>query len=223
MCFRTLISVFCAVQSFVLETIAPKDPEIQKIENLGFEGFDEKALKSISMDVGKDTLCLYSYRDPLVKKAVLEVKSYGNKAIAAILGKAAHQALVDEISERALLGRFDRPILVPIPMTRKSMRARGWNQCMLVALALKEYDKADEFELMPEALIKIRATEDQVGKGRLERFRNLEKCFEASLEVKNRNVIVLDDICTTGATFKEAQRALKTAGARNILCIALAH
>lgn len=209
--------------SFILETIAPKDPEIKAIEDAGFERFDAKAARSRSSDLGNDVICLYAYKDPLVKKAVLEVKSYGNKTVASLLGKAVYETLIQEILERARFEDFRHPLLAPIPMTAKNIRERGWNQCLLIARALKEHDVFNAFELSPDALSKTRATDDQVGKGRRKRFINLKDCFEASERVRGRNVIVLDDICTTGATFAEATRALKAAGARKTICVALAH
>jgi ComF family protein len=209
--------------SLLMETVAPKDPQIREMEESGLERFKAKAARSLSSDLGKDIICLYSYKDPPAKKAILEVKSYGNKAVADMLGKAVYEALIEEIFERACFENFTRPLLVPIPMTKKSIRERGWNQCLLFAQAFKRYDVSNAFELSPGALVKIRTTEDQVGKGRRERFRNLEGSFSAEEIVRGRNVIVLDDICTTGATFTEARRALRGAGARKILCIALAH
>jgi ComF family protein len=219
---KALRSILITSLSFVMETIAPKDPEIKAIEELGYEIFNEKAPRFHAHGAEQDLICLYVYKDPLVKKVILDVKLYCNKAIAEIIGKALHEVLVDEIGERLLTEYFIRPLLVPIPMTKKGLRERGWNQCLIFAEALKKYDTGNEFELMPEALIKIRTTADQVGKSRWERFENLKQCFRADPYVKGRNVIVIDDICTTGATLMEARRALQDGGARNVLCVAFA-
>lgn len=221
--WQTLRKVSRRAASFAMDAIAPKDADIRTIEGLGLEGFEAKAAGSPSPHPEKDVICLYSYKDPLAKKAILEVKSYGNRRVADILGKAVYEALIEEIAERACFEDFSRPIVAPIPMTRKSIRERGWNQCLLFAEALKRYDASNAFELSPSALVKARATEDQVGKSRRERFRNLEGSFRADPCVRGRNVIVLDDISTTGATFAEAKRALGQAGARKVLCVALAH
>ena len=49
-------------------------------------------------------------------------------------------------------------------------------------------------------------------------------CFEAKIEmVKARNIILIDDVITTGTTMNEAVKALKKAGSKNILCFSLAH
>jgi ComF family protein len=214
--------VWHTLLSLVLDVIAPKEPDIRAIEKLGYEGFHQKALKSLPHRTFKDLMCVYHYKDPLVKKAILDVKSYGNRTIGDMLGKALYEALILKLDEKVFSHNFERPLLVPIPMTQKNIRERGWNQCIILAKALRAHDAENRFELAPEALIKIRVTEDQVGKGRRERFKNLEGCFEAGRHVKGRNVIVLDDICTTGATLLEAKKALEEGGARNVVCIALA-
>ncbi len=206
-----------------MDAIALKDPEIREIEELGLERFEARAAKRAPSRLREDVTFLYPYKDPLAKKAILEVKSRGNKAVADMLGRALYEALVEEIAERAWFEDFSRPLIAPIPMTKKSVRERGWNQCLLFARAFKRHDASNAFELADAALLKTRTTEDQVGKGRRERFRNLEGCFQADGIVRGRNVIVLDDIWTTGATFAEAKRALKAAGARKVLCVALAH
>jgi competence protein ComFC len=203
--------------SLLLETIAPKDPEVRMLEELTCEKLDRKRVRNGFNDVDPDTVCLYSYKDPLIKKAILEVKTNGNKAVARTLGEVLCAAIAEEIQKRDL----KMPLLVPIPMTKKNERERGWNQCVLIA-ECAEQSRGDLFELA-HALTKTRATEDQVGKGRAERFRNLRDCFKAGPGVKGRDIIVFDDIRTTGATLAEARKALEKEGARNILCIALAH
>ncbi len=213
---------WCTLIGLVLDVIAPKEPEIRAIEKLGYEGFHERAIKSMPHRTFQGLVCVYSYKDPLVKKAILDVKSYGNRTIGDMLGKALHEELVKKLDGGIFNKNFEHPLLVPIPMTQNNVKERGWNQCVILAKALKTCDTENLFELAPEALTKIRTTEDQVGKSRRERFKNIKGCFKATSYVNGRNVIVLDDICTTGATLLEAKKALEKCGAKNILCIALA-
>jgi competence protein ComFC len=208
---------------YILDTIAPPDPLSREIELSSVERFcgrakrSEKALEGI--------LSLFSYKDPFVRTAILEVKSYGNKKIARLLGAVAYEYLIAELSDLEAFEGFTRPLLLTVPLTKKSLRARGYNQCDLVADGILVADRPRSIEVRKDILVKSRETGDQVGKTRKERFENLKGCFDIADErdVRGRNVIVLDDIATTGATLGEAKRALRRAGARKILCVALAH
>lgn len=215
--------IFQNTWNFVLDTIAPTDPFIREIEDMSAEEFIQRAKKIEKNTVEGDFIAFFSYKDPLVKAAILEVKSYGNKRIARLLGEVVHELLVLELEDMEVFYNFRAPLLLPIPMTRKSIRERGWNQCELLVQAITRY--SDEmFETPRNALVKIGKTEDQVGKGRKERFANLAHVFIADSNViHDRNVIVLDDIVTTGATLCEAKRALFEAGARKVLSVAIAH
>ena len=209
---------------FVLETIAPQDPYVRSIELMSPAEFSAKASEILPEGTIDGVISFFSYKGKLAKTAILEVKSYGNKRIARLLGTAIRDLLVFELSELELFENFTKPLLVPIPLTKKSLRRRGYNQCELIAREIAKADKGATLEMSASALIKTKETGDQVGKSRVERFANLKGCFQAkSEETKGRNVIVLDDIVTTGATLKEAERALRKAGARKIILVSVAH
>ena len=119
------------------------------------------------------------------------------------------------------------PILLPIPISSKRRRERGWNQCEIIAEELEKLDKGENFEFRKNILIKNKNTGDQVGRGRAARLKNLENSFTIKNEnaVRDRFVIVLDDVITTGATIEEARRVLRSLGVagQNILFLAIAH
>lgn len=204
------------IGTFLLDIVAPPDPTVRRIESMSVKEFMETAARDTTSD-NISPYALFSYKDPLVKTAVLEVKSYGNKKLALLLGTALYIHLCEKHTRPA--------IIIPIPITRKSLRVRGWNQCELVCTGLKKVDAEKRFEVRTDILYKIRETADQVGKGRQERFENLQNCFEVaeSEKVRGKNVIIFDDILTTGATLGEAARAIESAGSKHITCIALAH
>ena len=81
-------------------------------------------------------------------------------------------------------------------------------------------------ELTTDILIKTKETESQTkSKNRAERIKNLEGCFDVKNpeQIKNRNIVLLDDVTTTGATLTEARRALLARGARKVIAIVFAH
>lgn len=209
---------------FLVDTIAPPDPFIREIESLSPADFLNRAQRQ-KVALTDGVLSFFVYKDPLVKAAILEVKSYANRKIAKLLGCVLYELLVAELEDLDTFENFKNPLLLPIPMTRKSIRERGWNQCELFVDAIEVASRGKTFETSSNTLVKIKKTGDQVGKGRKERFQNLAQCFSVSNPgaVHGRNIIVLDDITTTGATLQEAKRALLEAGARRVLLVAIAH
>ncbi|HEY0907928.1 MAG TPA: phosphoribosyltransferase family protein [Candidatus Paceibacterota bacterium] len=215
---------FGRIAEYILDTIAPPDPLVRRIERMSPADFLEKVARAeipadhvnISEQRANGVRAIFKYKDPLAKAAILELKSYGNKKMSRLLAALLYEELPRDMAH---------PIVIPIPITRKSLRERGWNQCELVGRALEVFDQGKRFELRTDLLEKIRQTDDQVGKGREERFENLRDCFGVREpdQMRGRDVIIFDDILTTGATLGEAAKACKNAGAATIFCIALAH
>jgi ComF family protein len=113
----------------------------------------------------------------------------------------------------------DADIIVPVPMTGAGLKKRGFNQSALVAKAL---GRARDIPLRLDLLLKIRETPPQLGLSRRARLRNLRGAFSAEPGVKGLNVIVLDDVITTGATMRECASALKKSGATEVTALSIA-
>ena len=85
--------------------------------------------------------------------------------------------------------------------------------------------RRQNFAVLEKVLIKIKNTPAQVSlKNRKARLKNLRGAFKISdrKKIKNRDVIIIDDVATTGATLTECQKMLKRAGARSALPLAIA-
>lgn len=125
-----------------------------------------------------------------------------------------------------LMENFREPILIPIPLSKKRYKERGYNQVELICKKLIEIDNDVNFKLETNILIKSKDVEHQARiKNRRERLENIVGSFGVkNIElVKNRNIILIDDILTTGATLNEAKKILKKAGARKVIAFTLAH
>lgn len=210
---------------FLLDTIAPPDWDVRKIELMSPFTFLEEAMNGEKLEDSSGVLHFLPYRSAVVKRAIIEIKTYENRKIASLLGNLLYDFLLTEISDLEMFENFTSPLVLPIPITRKKKRQRGWNQCDLLANVMKKRDTGKMFEIRRDVLTKIRDNEDQVGKGRKERFKNLENCFRVrdQLKVCGRNIIIFDDIVTTGATLAEAKKTLLSAGAKKVILVALAH
>jgi len=100
------------------------------------------------------------------------------------------------------------------------MFERGYNQSNLLALPIA---LALGYPFRPEAIFRVRNTPSQVGLSGEERRKNVAGAFQASPGlVKNRNVLIIDDVTTTGATIQSCAEALIEAGAQNTFGLTLA-
>ena len=159
------------------------------------------------------------YDDFAVKALVWELK-YHKDPYAAELGGTF-------LSEQLLALAADElgtPLLVPIPMHDKRRSERGHNQTETLCKAALAH-VGGSYEYAPELLVRTRYTNPQQGLPQHKRLRNVSHSMEvcAPERVRGRVCVVVDDVATTGATLKEAERALKLAGARTVHCVALAH
>lgn len=115
---------------------------------------------------------------------------------------------------------WDVDMLVPVPLGEKRLRERGYNQVGLVARPL-----AYETGLLyaPQSLRKTRDTRSQVGLSVAQRRENVHNAYQADPGlVKQKSVLVMDDVATTGSTLQSCADALLSAGAREVYALTIA-
>jgi len=172
---------------------------------------------------GKNIMSLFDYRDPIVRAAIWELKYRGNRRIAQLLGAVLYEEMHSFLLEFAPIRNFSAPLIIPLPLSARRERERGFNQCELLLAAIMAADGG--VNLTPSrALRKVKDTPSQTNaQGRAARLRNLAGCFVADASVEGRNIILIDDVATTGATLEEAKRALRRAGAKATIAFTVAH
>jgi ComF family protein len=106
-------------------------------------------------------------------------------------------------------------VLVPVPLHPKRLRARGFNQAVLLARALA---RRRGLVVAPRLLVRRRSTDAQTGLGAAERRANLRDAFAVrpTFRVPDRPLVLIDDVLTTGATADACARALRAAGAASV-------
>ena len=173
-----------------------------------------------------DCISVLRYRQTIIKDAIWFLKYKGKKPIGKDLAIFVYDGLLEELSEMSMMENFSEPILIPIPISKSKYNERGYNQTEVISRELSIIDGDRSFSYDPKILLKIKDTKSQAKmKDKIHRLKNLKGCFviKNQEKIKNRNIILLDDITTTGATFHEATSVLKKAGAKRVLCVAVAH
>jgi ComF family protein len=112
-------------------------------------------------------------------------------------------------------------LVVSVPLARGRRIERGYDQAALLADALARAAGASG-RRGRGVLRRVKETPPQVGRSRIERARNVSGAFLATSAVAGRDVLLVDDVVTTGATADAAAAALRRAGARSVAVVALA-
>lgn len=136
--------------------------------------------------------------------------------------KYGHRPALARPLGRWLAGRVALPAsaaVVAVPLARGRRIARGYDQAALLASALARAASAPR---LPGVLHRVRETAPQVGRSRAERATNVRGAFAASARAAGRDLVLVDDVVTTGATADAAAGALRAAGARSVVVVALA-
>lgn len=116
-------------------------------------------------------------------------------------------------------------IIVPVPLHKKRLLWRGFNQAELLADKVANYFN---WQIRTDIIIRKKHTKSQVKLKRKKRLQNIKNAFEIkinqdnNLNLKNYNILLVDDILTTGSTMNECARVLKNNGAENVWGMVLA-
>lgn len=160
-----------------------------------------------------------NYNDIILQDLIHHFKYKNLKGLAPILGDLLTKYL--QILFRNLDLEIRNFIITPIPLNRRRERERGFNQAKLLAQTIsKNFNLA-----LVEALKRIKNTKSQANtKDHEERSKNIAGCFTviSPALIQNKNIILIDDVFTSGATINEAVRILKSNGAKKIITLVLA-
>jgi ComF family protein len=187
-----------------------------RITPSGFTCFDCKTKYSID-----GLLVACSYQNPLVAKLIHCYKYKFAKELKEPLGKIIIEAL--------MTSHVPLPeIITSVPLHKRRIRWRGFNQSDLLAEYLSQKIAPGlPIDWESQLIERIRHTKPQMGiKNSSARRKNIENSFKLSRgfskKIKNKRILLVDDVATTGATIFECGKILKKAGAKEIFAVVIA-
>ena len=151
--------------------------------------------------------------DEVIRKAIHELKYRNLRAISTRLA----ELLANYLKENQLPGEA----LVGVPLHPRRLRERGYNQSSLLA---KELGKCVGLPVIEDCLIRVKQAQPQVKAADVEqRRRNVADAFVCRDErVKGKRIVLIDDVCTSGATLESCAATLKNKGATSVWGLTLA-
>lgn len=177
-----------------------------------YEKLDFSEFKANRIIDGVDIYCAGIYTKEL-QKLIRGLKYHKQKDLAYFQAKFMHEYFKNI---EVLQGKdFE---LVAVPLHKNRIKSRKYNHMELVC---EEFSHISGFSCNFELIKRIKDTKPQYRLSRNERLINLSKAFEVDRDkINGKNILIMDDICTTGSTFEEMIKVLKENGVSNIVCFA---
>lgn len=158
---------------------------------------------------GLEVASTYSFEGP-VRRAIIEWKEEGRRTAREVVAEWFRTGLTP------LLAEYPDAVLVPVPSSGRSDRLRGSR--LLYETVVEALPRANVAYLLRA----VRERRDQQGLGMRERMRNLSESIAAH-DVTRQTIILVDDLITTGATFRECERAILAQCSTFVCAFAIAH
>ena len=192
---------------------------------------------------------IFAYKDERVSKLIWNIK-YKKSEQAIKIGSYAlwHELCLSRLSilrcdlnpsdpkvapeDAVMIKPSYRIVIIPIPITSRRRKERGYNQCELLVDEIERLDTAKHFIIEKNLLIRTHHTNRQTLKGRMDRLESAKGIFALDENLIKRSayenifeypVIIIDDVITTGSTMYEAIEAIRKAGFHDIRGLSLAH
>lgn len=213
-----------AAASALRDLFVPEDARTKRLMDIPAATMRE--LLPRSPVYSKNIVTLFDYQNKIIRLVVKSIKYKNNASLRRRVAGYLYDELLEIASEIALFEGAP-PILLPMPMSKKEKRERGFNQTEELCDEIKKL-AGENIELSSDILKKTRETERQTKLSRELREQNVKNSMAVDTNVitsviTDRVCIVLDDVYTTGASLAEARRALLAAGAKRVIGLFIAH
>ncbi len=169
---------------------------------------------------------VFDYKDPIIKKAIWDLKYHHKFLLGKKLGQLLYQFLIEDISDIRTMSQGQNIFVIPVPISKKRFSTRGYNQSEIIAKGFCLSCEENILDFRNDIIYKKIETIPQAKiLNRKIRLKNVQNVFtiEKSKIIKGKTILVVDDVITTGATINEIIKILKKAGAKKVIGIAMAH
>ncbi len=214
-----------------IDLILPKETCVKDLENMTHKNFIEMVPPSETPQMLDSTQieAIFCYKNPLMRKAMWEIKFQNNRKILKMVAMATAELLLPIVTDMEIFDKSRKILLIPVPLSEKRREERGYNQTAELAKeiirALRKH-KVSNIDLDEDVFKRVVNSEPQTRvRSRQRRLRNIKNAYIVTKPEKilNRNVIILDDVTTTGATLQTAASVIKACKPSRLLCLAIAH
>ncbi len=203
-----------ALIDYIIDTLFPPTRETLELRTISHTDISRRLPKAHETPL-PFIVSLFAYKNPLVKELIWNCKYHKNRHCLKLGGSALYQWLVEHTSGPI--------ILIPIPISQKRRKERGYNQCELLVDEIVKLDQDHRFEKRYDILTRVKHTDRQTMKTRQDRLHDTDHIFNAVFIPLNNPIIIVDDVATTGSTLHEARRTLIDAGYTDVTALTLAH
>ena len=157
-----------------------------------------------------DALVVYSacWYEKRVRSLIQDIKYHHDPFLAEIAGYVLGEVFV----EQNIL-QHEYPLVIPVPTHAKRLEERGYNQAELIA---KVFARTAMLDMDANLVERTRFTGSQVKRNRNERLQAMKDAFQPLGSLKGRQIILVDDVLTTGATITACAEALMKGGASSV-------
>jgi competence protein ComFC len=174
-----------------------------------------KCSKKLSID---GTLSIYHY-DNFLKKIIKNIKYRLATVIWDEFWKSIPESDVNRLFSYKNI--FDIAFIQPVPLSQSKYRLRGFNQSIMMAKYFKKILNLPIINILERSHEALAQAQIKSKKLRLKNVKNVF-LVKKQTDIKNKTIVLIDDVITTGSTIKEACRILKIAGANKVYALTLA-
>ena len=205
---RPLKGSYCTVCGEALHRPACLDP-------LEADRGESRCLLCQRVDPPFERAVAYGSYDGELRDLIHLLKFQQVRPAAVVLGRMVAETIAN-LEQAMPVGRI---AVVPVPLHTRKQAQRGFNQAEMIARgALQQLSRPKRFDLLTGVLVRRRETGSQIGLTRHQRRENLRGAFAVSdpTRIVKRDILLIDDVLTTGTTASECARVLLRAGAARV-------